>query len=103
MEASDFKCWLSEWFRFQASLPASLLEHEYIDNEAKSGDEEDNGSASDEDKPAAEQNDVKISVLFTNRTIFKNSLIMWTNWIVATLGNSFELHFDVECYQVFLT
>jgi len=70
----------------KASLPASLLEHEYIDNEAKSGDEEDNGSASDEDKPAAEQNDVKISVLFTNRTIFKNSLIMWTNWIVATLG-----------------
>ena len=84
-------------------MPASLLEHEYIDNEAKSGDEEDNGSASDEDKPAAEQNDVKISVLFTNRTIFKNSLIMWTNWIVATLGNSFDLHFDVECYQVFLT
>jgi len=69
----------------KANLPASLLSNDFNEDE---NEEESNQKADDDESAGSDvaPSQVKIKLILTNPTIRRNSIVLWINWIVATLG-----------------
>ena len=83
---------LTESLCKQANLPSLLLSNDFNEEEVEEETNE-GGQKRDDDDEASGSDDVEVTIdpvtiklILTNPTIRKNSIVLWINWIVATLG-----------------
>jgi len=74
----------------KANLPSLLLSNDFNEEEEETNE---GGQKRDDDDEASGSDDVEVTIdpvtiklILTNPTIRKNSIVLWINWIVATLG-----------------